>query len=817
MGLNRFMGALLPILMIVPLLLFVPPIASSAPVGSRLTWKDNFTLPDGYSYSSCSLIVQDNEQIVVTGGPNCYNTDLARGPPEVWYRPGDLVPWAAAAKVGSGRVVAVGGAGSLAGETLPWDLGADKIFDAIYDWLDPTGTNRLLWYEGRKMYYKTDNCLAWVDHLRKKGYTVDAYSPDTITAVALFGYTILQIGSPIDNTVDNYTAIEENAIRNWVEAGGGLLLCCQAEENGYPEYHNSILKALGVNFRFQDDKLLDNVEYYPGEGTYAIRLYFTDHEITPLGVDATISLKYQETWRGGILTYDVTVQNIGPKPDSYSLSYVHITDWPMDISPYIMSNVQPGEKRLATLRITIPSGAAIGDEDRITITATSQYYAGVSDNDTCIARTAERITIPPFDDAYTHKGRPSTNFGGGDDIFVGWYQHEREGVGGSERTWLKFDLSSLPADATIGRMRLWLYCHRLTGWGSHDTRCYSVENDNWTEKSITWNNQPPTIGELLDNKVVEEENRWYSWEVTSFVQSQRAKDNLVSFCLIDRDENQEENHSPWFYSKEFGTYENAGLWPYLEFPLGRVERSVEISISPSYQSGQPGTTLSYTVTVVNTGNVPDTYMLENFDNAGWALSLDTISLAVPAGESRTATINVIIPENAENCTRDNMIVTAISQENSEVKDNGSCIAHCLVGPPKRGVRVLIDPTSKSGAQGENVTFTVTVTNTGDNVDAFRLKATDTENWGPTLSVSSITLAEGESETVELRITIPDNATKGASTTITVTATGTGYENSATCTVRVAEKPSEIPIPLIAGAAIGVGAVAAIVLLLKRRA
>ena len=108
-------------------------------------------------------------------------------------------------------------------------------------------------------------------------------------------------------------------------------------------------------------------------------------------------------------------------------------------------------------------------------------------------------------------------------------------------------------------------------------------------------------------------------------------------------------------------------------------RGVDVSISPSENSGEPCTTLNYLVTVKNTGNLgDDNYDLTVIDNESWSPSLDNSSLSIPAGENRTTTLRVTIPENAENCTRDNVTVTATSHENAQVSDSASCIAHAVV-------------------------------------------------------------------------------------------------------------------------------------------
>ena len=104
---------------------------------------------------------------------------------------------------------------------------------------------------------------------------------------------------------------------------------------------------------------------------------------------------------------------------------------------------------------------------------------------------------------------------------------------------------------------------------------------------------------------------------------------------------------------------------------------VKVSISPSYQGGPPRATLIYMVYVTNTGTVDDTYNLTVIDNAGWNLMLtDNLFENVAPGKYETTILIVVIPDN-ENLigVRDNITVTAISQESENVSDNATCIAY----------------------------------------------------------------------------------------------------------------------------------------------
>ena len=209
--------------------------------------------------------------------------------------------------------------------------------------------------------------------------------------------------------------------------------------------------------------------------------------------------------------------------------------------------------------------------------------------------------------------------------------------------------------------------------------------------------------------------------------------------------------------------------------------SVSVSISPSYQSGANGATLTYTVTVNNTGNVSDTYSLTPTDTTGWSPSVSPTSLIVSPGNSGNATLSVTIPSGAVDGTIDNMTVTATSQTDSSVSDSASCTAQVTVS---RGVSVSISPTSQSGANGATLTYTVTVSNTGNVSDTYSLTVADNAGWSENVSPTSLTVSQFSSGNVTLSVTVPDNAIGGTIDNVTVTATGTGVSGSGNCTAQV---------------------------------
>jgi 2',3'-cyclic-nucleotide 2'-phosphodiesterase (5'-nucleotidase family) len=185
----------------------------------------------------------------------------------------------------------------------------------------------------------------------------------------------------------------------------------------------------------------------------------------------------------------------------------------------------------------------------LTATATPSTGAGVT-----------TYTLAPLADAQVISANPTSNQGTSTNLFDG---SAATGSFQNERTWLRFDLSSLPTNANIVSAKLNMYCWKTTG-ASLPTELHSSSTDSWSETGITWNNQP-TFNGTLDTVTLNAGslNVWYQWDATSFVQSEWTGDKAVSLMVKSTTEGSTDATPPsyGFDSKEYNSGANS---PYLQ-------------------------------------------------------------------------------------------------------------------------------------------------------------------------------------------------------------------------------------------------------------
>jgi len=501
------------------------------------------------------------------------------------------------------------------------------------------------------------------------------------------------------------------------------------------------------------------------------------------GVSVSISPIYNENFQGGNLIYYVTVKNTGTITDNFRLENLDNLGWSLMISPSSLT-IPKEENRTATLRVTISWYFPPGTSDNITVRATSVENENVSAENSCIAHSKlfEERTYPT-DDAHVRFAARGSNYSV-DNLYVGMLEGSRA------RSFLRFKLPTVPVGWTVENALLYLYSWDL--YYGENVQCHRVDNDDWSENTITWNTQP-SIGDNLDGpkEVVFDPppGPWLnSWDVTDFVRGQYQVDNTASLAMIGAGENIPPNHWVMFLSKENITYK-----PYLRILYRPSPDWVGISISPSYTYDYPGITENYQVTVKNIGWENNSYRLEDNDNSGWVLTLDNAWFDnVPPGENRVTTLRVKIPDNAAPGTEDRITVRVISVDNESIWDENSCTARSVLPT------VSVSPSYDNAPRGENLTYTVTVTNLTTYSKSFNLTVQDNAgpylSWNPKLDDHRFNnIPPGGSRTTKLKVTASWYSPPGTSDNITVRAENENIWAENSCIAR--SNPTEVTIYL----------------------
>lgn len=107
---------------------------------------------------------------------------------------------------------------------------------------------------------------------------------------------------------------------------------------------------------------------------------------------------------------------------------------------------------------------------------------------------ATYVTLPAIADAGTKSQFPSNNFGSGNYMY-NYYNASNRG-----RSFVKFDLSPIPANSTILMSFISVYNMANDGSdcnGDPGQFYVAMADADWSENTITWNNQPGSMGNLM--------------------------------------------------------------------------------------------------------------------------------------------------------------------------------------------------------------------------------------------------------------------------------------------------------------------------------
>jgi uncharacterized repeat protein (TIGR01451 family) len=194
----------------------------------------------------------------------------------------------------------------------------------------------------------------------------------------------------------------------------------------------------------------------------------------------------------------------------------------------------------------------------------------------------------PTDDSWVEQDNPTATHGSEDTLHVKWRDADKE-----RRTFLKFDLSCLPACTVIDSAVLHLYRNKDTGVPS----AYKT-TDSWIEGAITWTLMP-ALGDLVvgGTGTASPEDQWLTWDIKNYAQEQFNGDKTLSIIL--KFETGPVDNSA--HHADFNSSEECSNQPYLEIAYTTAEPTM--TIDKDVVSGpvvEPGGQVTYQIAVVNT-------------------------------------------------------------------------------------------------------------------------------------------------------------------------------------------------------------------------
>jgi hypothetical protein len=315
------------------------------------------------------LVVNSPAVPIITAIKSGYSNDITpRAPWPTLYGPGEFPPLGAAALAGNGRVVAIANA-----------ILRDKYFDNpvlansyimpliarwLINWNDPRGDNILYYVAGSGVYHIPSMVTKWLAMLENNyGFNVSTKVGGTITPELLENLDILQLAE----LMRPLSSEEIQAVVNWVNAGGGLIIMCQADFSGYgaPAYPNAVLDALNSGIKFQDDEVYDDNSWVI-DGPWYPQVYLLDSRVGNPQVDVWFPWYDFNTRLGwssmsvesARVLFPLTITNMGTKDSSYTIDVSETSTpenlgWVIEVGQTEV-DVAAGENLLIPIFVTVP-------------------------------------------------------------------------------------------------------------------------------------------------------------------------------------------------------------------------------------------------------------------------------------------------------------------------------------------------------------------------------------------------------------------------------------------------------------------------------
>jgi hypothetical protein len=160
-------------------------------------------------------------------------------------------------------------------------------------------------------------------------------------------------------------------------------------------------------------------------------------------------------------------------------------------------------------------------------------------------------TLSPIADAYVKGSTPDVNFGAAIDLQV--KRTLNPGTGKGRQAYLRFDTSSVTGNVTRAVLRVYGNLNATIGANNNLPCAVFPVSAAWDETTLVWNNKPaPNVPNELARVVVTDTTaRWYEFDITSFINAERAAGrSLTGVLLRNMEEGEPGDYFTVFNSRE---------------------------------------------------------------------------------------------------------------------------------------------------------------------------------------------------------------------------------------------------------------------------
>jgi uncharacterized repeat protein (TIGR01451 family) len=194
-----------------------------------------------------------------------------------------------------------------------------------------------------------------------------------------------------------------------------------------------------------------------------------------------------------------------------------------------------------------------------------------------------------------------------------------------------------------------------------------------------------------------------------------------------------------------------------------VRATPSATLSPQAQSGAPGSSLTYIVSLANQDSAacgPSTFVMSSAFPTGWTGNVSPASSTVGAGTIGQATVTVTSAPGAPAGTYQTIVSasdSALPVRTTSVVGAYSVTVPCTPNAPG----VTPSPSNQAGSPGTTLTYGVVVTNrdsAGCPATTFSVQSLVPAGWTGAPSSSTISLAPGQATTVMMSVTSDKAAT-----------------------------------------------------------